>query len=178
MKKQVNKRQKALRHLTLSAMLTALSVVVLYIGALLDVFSLTAVGISSVFLLFAVREMSLAHRLFIYFGTAILSALLLPTPESAVLYVIFGGLYPLVKFPLERVRRPFSLLGKLLLLNAMVTVSELCSILLFHLPPMVWYLWLALYIVANPTFLLYDMLLDRMLIYYEARLRPRLYRYL
>lgn len=178
MKKRENKRRTALFRLTLSAMLTALSVVVLYLGALLDVMSLTAVGISSFFILFAVRELPLSYRLFIYFGTSLLSALLLPTPESALLYAILGGLYPLVKFPMERLRRPLPLVCKLLLVNAVVTASELCSVFLFALPPMAWYLLLALYVIANPTFLLYDRVLDRLLIYYEARLRPRLARYL
>ena len=154
MKKQENNRHTALLRLTLSAMLTALSVVVLYLGALLDVLSLTVVAISSVFLLFAVRELPLGYRLFIYFGTAILSALLLPSKEPALLYAMFGGLYPLVKFPIEHLRRPLPLLLKLLFFNAVITVSELCSVYLFGLPPYVWYLLLALYAIANPAFLL------------------------
>lgn len=159
-------------------MLTALSVVVLYVGALLEVLSLTAVALSSVFLFFAVRELPLGCRLFIYFGTALLSALLLPTPESALLYALFGGLYPLVKLPLGRLRRPLPVLLKLLFFNAVVTLSEICSVFLFGLPPYAWYLLIALYAIANPAFFLYDRLLDRLLIYYEARLRPRLGRYL
>ena len=37
---------------------------------------------------------------------------------------------------------------------------------------------LALLVLANPTFLLYDLLLDRLLVWYEVRLRPRIARYL
>lgn len=178
MGKKENKRQKSLQYLVLSAMLTALSVVVLYIGALLDILSLTAVAVASLFLLFAVREMPLLYRLFIYGGTSLLAALLLPTPEAALLYAMFGGLYPLLKFIIERRPRPLAICFKLLLLNAVVTVAELCSVFLFQLPPMAWYLLLALYLLANPAFFLYDKLLDRLLVLYEVRLRPHLGRFL
>ena len=63
-------------------------------------------------------------------------------------------------------------------INAVITLSELCSVLLFSLPPAAWYVLLLFYLIANPTFLLYDRVLDRLLIYYEVRLRPRLARYL
>ncbi len=177
MKKKENARQTALFRLTLSAMLTALSVVVLYLGTLLDVLSLTAVAIASLFLLFAVREFSVTYRLFIYFGTGILAVLLLPSLETAVLYALLG-LYPLFKFPVERIRRPLPLVLKLLYVNTVITLSELCTVFLFHLPAEAWYMLLALYLIANPAFFLYDRVLDRMLIVYEARLRPRLSRYL
>ena len=178
MKKQPSLRHRRLLSLTLSAMLTALSVAILYLGALLDVLSLTAAAIASLPLLFAVRELSLCYRLFIYFGTGILSLLLLPHPEMAVLYGLLGGLYPLIKYVLERRRRPWPFLLKLVYCNAVITLSELCTVFLLGLPAQAWYMLLLFYLVANPAFFLYDRVLDRMLIYYEARLRPRLARYL
>ena len=178
MRAQKNGRQKALLHLTLSAMLTALSVVILYLGSLIDVLSLTAVAIASLPMLFAVRELPALYRLFLYAGTTVLAALLLPSPEAAVLYALLGGLYPMIKFPIEHLRRPLPLLLKLLYVNLLITVSELLTVLVFLLPPSTWYVLLALYLIGNPALLLYDRVLDRLLIYYEVRLRPRLGRYL
>lgn len=168
---------RRLRRLTLSAMLIALSVVLLYLGTLLDVLSLSAVALSSFLMFLAVRELPFGYRLAVYFGTSLLSALLLPYPEAAVLYVMFGGFYPLVKLPLERLRRPLPLLFKLLYFNAVITLSELCSVLLFGLPASAWYILALLYLVANPVFFLYDRVVDRLLVYYEARLRPRFAHY-
>ena len=178
MKKKQSKRSRALRCLTLSAMLTALSVVVLYLGALLDVLSLSATALSSLFILFAVRELPLPYRLAVYFGTSLLALILLPTPESAVLYASLGGLYPLLKHPLERMRRPLPLILKLLYCNLLIAGSEIFCIFLLGMPPSSWYILLPLFLIGNPAFLLYDRMLDRLSVYYEARLRPRLARYL
>lgn len=178
MGREKNERHRRLRYLTLSAMLTALSVVILYMGSLLDILTLTVVGIVSVFMLFAVRELPVIYRLFIYVGTSILAALFMPTPETPLLYATFGGLYPLLKFPMERLHRFFTVMLKLLFFNTVITAFELCSVFVFGLPSSVWYMLLLLYLVANPTFYIYDRLLDRLLIDYEVRLRPRLARYL
>ena len=159
-------------------MLAALSFVILYLGTLLDVLTLTAVGLASLFMLVAVRELPCLFRLLVYFATVLLSFLLLPNPEAGVLYLLLGGAYPMLKFPFEHLHRPLPLLCKLLYINAVITLSELCSVLLFSLPPAAWYVLLLFYLIANPTFLLYDRVLDRLLIYYEVRLRPRLARYL
>ena len=178
MKKQENKRRRALFSLTLSAMLCALSIVILYLGTLLDVVTLTAVALASLLMMLAVRELSIGYRLMIYVGATLLAALLLPNPEAAILYAMLGGLYPLIKLPIERLRRPLPVVLKLVYTNLLITASELLSLFVFALTPSAWYILLPLYLIGNPTFLLYDKVLDRLLIYYEARLRPRLARYI
>ena len=123
-----------------------------------------------------VKELFRNNKL--YLAMTVLAALLLPSPEAAVLYALLGGLYPMIKFPIEHLRRPLPLLLKLLYVNLLITVSELLTVLVFLLPPSTWYVLLALYLIGNPALLLYDRVLDRLLIYYEVRLRPRLGRYL
>ncbi len=178
MPKRQNEGRSRVRRLTLAAMMTALSVTVLYLGALFDVMSLSAAGIASLFTLLTVRECRGAYPYFVYAATAILSFLLLPQKEAALLYVLLGGFYPIVKFPLEHLRRPFPLLLKLFYLNFVVTAVELLSIWLFYLPPMPLPYYLVLYLIANPAFFLYDRLLDKLLVLYEAKWRPRIANYL
>jgi hypothetical protein len=165
------------RRLTLTAMLAALSVALLYVGGLLDVMEISAVAATSLFVLFSLRETGLLYALSLYAATSFL-AFLLVRPSLGVLYLLFGGLYPLFKFPLERHRRPLPLLFKLLYLNVIITAVELLTVFVFALPFEGWLLLLFLYALANPTFLLFDKLLDRLLVLYEARLRPRIAQYL
>ena len=176
--KRQNRINQRTRRLTLTAMLSALSVALMYVGALLEVMEITTVAITALFVLFALREMGLGHAFALYAATSILSLLLIPRPSVGVLYVLFGGLYPLLKFPLERHRRPLPLLFKLLYLNVIITAVELLTVFVFALPFEGWPLLLLLYALANPTFLLFDKLLDRLLVLYEARLRPRIAQYL
>ncbi len=178
MSKRQSESQSRVRRLTLAAMLTALSVTVLYLGALLDVMSLTAAGVASLFTLFAVRECRGAYPYFVYAATGILSFILLPTKEAALLYFLFGGLYPIVKFPLEHLRRPFPFLLKFIYLNVIITAVELASIYFFLLPPLPLPYYIILYLFVNPVFFLYDRLIDRVLIVYEAKWRARIADYL
>lgn len=166
------------RRLTLTAMLCTLSVAVMYLCTLLDVLELTGVAIAAVFMLLTVRELGRAHSLMLYVATALLSLLLLPRPDAGVMYALFGGLYPLIKFPIERRRRSWPLLIKLLYINVIITAIELLTVYVFLLPFEGWGILLLLYAIANPTFFLFDHLLNRLLILYEARLRPRIARYL
>jgi predicted membrane protein len=90
------------RKLAVAAMLCALGVVLLYVGSVIEVLDLTMVGISSVLVFFAVLEMGNPFPFLIYFVTAILSMLLLPSKFAAVFYLLFGGIYPILKAKLER----------------------------------------------------------------------------
>lgn len=159
-------------------MLSALSVVILYLGTLLDVLILTAAGIASLLVWLAKRELPRTFAVSLYVATSFLSLLLLPNPEAGVAYLLFGGLYPLLKNSLERHRRPLPLLLKLLYINLTVTAIEAISFFVLSIPFEGIWLLLSLYALANPTFLLYDLLLDRLLVWYEVRLRPRIARYL
>ncbi len=173
MKQYHNERRRRTRRLTLSAMLTALGVLVLYLGALFDAGSLSAAGIASLFMLLAVRECRGVYPYFVFAATTVLAFLLLPQKEGAVLYLLFGGFYPIVKFPIERVRRPFPFLIKLTYVNLVITLTELAAVYLFYLPTLPWGYYAALYLLANPVFFLYDHLLNRILVLYEAKWRAR-----
>ena len=177
MKKKSTLSEKT-KHLTLTAMLTALSVVILYLGTLLDVMIISAAGIASLFVWLAKRELPRAYAVSLYLATSFLSLFLLPNPEAGVTYLFFGGLYPLLKQTFERRARPLPLLLKLLYVNAAVLAVEAIGFFLLSIPFEGLWLLLALLVLANPTFLLYDLLLDRLLIWYEVRLRPRITRYL
>lgn len=159
-------------------MLCALSVAILYLGVLLDVLEISAVAIASLFMLFCLRELGRSQAFMLYAATTFLSVILLPRPEAGILYGLFGGLYPIIKFPMERHRRPLPLLFKLLYLNAVITAMELLTVYVFALPFEGLPILLLLYAIANPTFLLFDHLLDRLLVLYEVRIRPRIARFL
>ncbi len=174
MKQYYEERRRRTRRLTLSAMLTALGVLILYLGALVDVGSLAAAGLTSLLMLLAVRECRGAYPYFVFAATAILAFFLLPQKEGALLYLLFGGFYPIMKFKIERMRRPFPFLTKLVYVNLVITLAELATIYFFYLPPLAWGYYAALYLLANPTFFLYDRLLDRILVLYEAKWRPRM----
>ena len=105
----------------------------------------------------------------------VLGLLLLPDKGAALLYLMFLGLYPVVKGRIE------SLGGlvvewclKLLYFNAALTAAWfLLRQLLFPNPPawMAQGLW-AVYLAGNGAFVVYDVGLSRLVALLRARLRP------
>ncbi len=166
------------RRLTWLAMLCALSVAFMYLGNLLDVLEISAVAIASLFMLFCVHEMGYAAAWMLYAATAVLTLLLVPSKGVGGLYLLFGGLYPLIKFPLERIPRPWPIVLKLIYMAAVITAVECATVFLFLLPFEGWTLLVLLYVIALPTFVMYDILLSRLLVLYEVRIRPRIARFL
>lgn len=84
-------------------MLAALSTVILFMGTIIDALDLSCAVLAG----FAVLAMRIRHgragSFAVYCVTAVLSFALLPNKVPAVLYVFYGGLYPLLKPEIERI---------------------------------------------------------------------------
>lgn len=169
-----NTQKSNTRRLAMGAMLAALGVVLLVFGTVIDVLSLTAAALAAIPLYIALREMGYRRATLVYLVTAVLSVLLFPQSEAALSYALLLGLYTLLKMPIERVHRYAAIPLKLLFFNVTFTLIELVGIFLFSIPPLAWELYAVTYLVGNVAFLLYDFVLDRMIILYEARLRARI----
>ena len=82
---------RATRRLAVSAMLAALGVVLLWLGALVEVLDLSVAVLASMLAVFAVIEMGRRYAVLVYVVTALLSLLLLPVKTSALVYAVFAA---------------------------------------------------------------------------------------
>ncbi len=155
-------------------MLCALGVVVLYLGSVIEVLDLTMVAIASFMVFFAVLEMGGPFPCLIYLVTSILSMLLLPSKFAAVFYLLFGGIYPILKAGLERLPRILSWVLKFVYFNAVMTLVIAASLYLFHVEDTDVGFNLAFYSLGNVTFFLYDLASTRLITLYLYKLRRRL----
>lgn len=160
--------------LTLSAALVALGVVLLLLGGVLEVLELTAVALASVLVFFAHRELPFPSAWLIFAATATLSLLLVPNRTAALLYLIFGGWYPIVRHYIECLPRPLAWVLKLVAFNAAATAVLVGSYLLFGLPPEGALIYALVYALGNLAFVFYDIVLGRSVFFYTLRLRPLL----
>ena len=101
---------------------------------------------------------------------------LLPDKGVALLYLIFLGLYPVVKNNIEGLRRlPLEWLCKLACFNAALSLFWFALRALFLPDPPVWLgerTWL-LYLAGNLIFVLYDVGLSRLIALVMARMPGR-----
>ena len=88
----INTKNKTHR-LAVCAILSALGVVLIYFGSLIEVLDMSAAVLASVGCIFAAIEFGGAYPWLIYAVTGVLSLILVPNPISALMYILFFGFY-------------------------------------------------------------------------------------
>mgnify|MGYP001309152863 CR=1 FL=1 len=154
---------------TLTGLLTALSVSALYLSSAFPNVKLSMAAIASLFAASALAEAGISAAAFVFAGSAVLSYLLLPSKDGALLYIVFFGYYPIVKSLAERLKnKALGWAVKLLVMNAALTVLRLFLRNLLApgvqaLPPVL------VYLIVNAAFCVYDVGLTQLLILYAQR---------
>lgn len=160
------------KKLAFSAIVTALAVVFLYVGALFDVLDLSAAAFASLCVLWVTVEFGTRWALAVYAATALLALLLLPTKLPAVLYVGLFGYYPPLKaFYEQKLHGALVWVAKVVTMNAAVFVMIL--IVRYVAAEALWFEILLL-VTANIVFVIYDIALTRLMRAYVLVWRKRL----
>ena len=161
--------------IALCGVLSALSVAVMFCTGFLPTATIALPGLAGCLLIPVVAELGLSWGFGSYAVCGVLSFLLAPDREAALVYILFLGYYPVLYGVLAKIRnRALRWVVKLLLLNAAVGLEVAAAFFLLHLPMETGWLALALWLGVNLTFLLYDVALRRLIDLYFAKLRPRL----
>lgn len=157
-------------------MLSALSVTMLYVGSMLDFLDLTVACFASCVCAFAVIEFGGGAPWLIYLVTSVLSAIIVPQKITAAEYILFAGIYPILKYMMERrIKNNILLWGVKLVYMAAVLVLFYFASKLFVTgevyTPVMLAVTAALGIAA---FVMFDICLTRLITYYFYKLRKRL----
>lgn len=171
---------KSTKKITLCAILTALSVVLLTLGTLTQVLDLSMAAIVSCFVVLIRIEIGGAYPYLFWAATSLATYLILPSAEGAGLLFAALGLYPLLKAVLERLPRVLEWILKLLVGAAIIAVFVLLAKFVFMLPDDILQGWMlpVFCAVALAAFVLYDVALSRLIVLYSLRIRPKIERFL
>ena len=168
------KKKSQTKLLTVSAMLSALGVIVLAFGSVFQTLDLTTAALASFFCIYAVIEMGGAYPLMIWGVTAFLGLLLLPQKTPAIFF-LFIGCYPILKEKLEKLSRWLCWLLKLLVFHAMAGMFLLTVRIFFPEDLAISFggILLVSYVLAVVTFVVYDYALSKVITLYLLRLRDQ-----
>ena len=158
------------------AILCALSFVLLLIGAIFEVLDFSVAILASLPILFCLAEMGYSYAFLTYGVTTLLGLLLLPgTKFPVLLYALCGGIYPILKKFLEKIKKPWALIWKVLFVNADAVVVWFLSEWLVPENDQFKNIWMIAFFVGMwLVFALYDRLLTRTEIMYWRYWRKRL----
>ena len=171
------KTSTQVKYLTVSAMLCALGVIVLGLGAVIEVIDLTVAVIASLLTVYAIIEMGGAYPWLIWAVTSIIALLFLPLKTPVLFYALLTGYYPIIKQKIERrfARIPawsikFGVLA--------VSIGIIWGTAQLFLPDLMespngWIAIVAALVLAVLAFVLYDICLTRLITLYFVRWQKR-----
>lgn len=165
----------------LCGVLAALAVALLFFGGAIPFAAIACPVLASMVMIPVYTETGKKWSLLWYAAVALLGLLLAPDKEAAILFAFFGY-YPMLKKWFGRL--PNSVIKwvvKLVYVNAAVFAAYSLMIFVFRMDAvsaefaeMERYLLIVLLVLANISFVLYDILIDRLEIFYHVRIRPKL----
>lgn len=179
MKNQKNRNSEKRRAfcVALGGIFTALGVVIMYAGSLIEVLDLTAAVIASLLCIVTVIDLGKRWAWVVYAATSVLATVLLPNKFPAVTYLLFVGYYPMIKAALEGriTSRGVRFAVKLLIFNPAFAAITAVSVFVLRIPfDERGFMIAVLFALGNLTFIIYDIALTRLITFYIVKLRPRL----
>ena len=170
----------SIKRLTVSAMLVAIGVIFLGIGALIDVLDISMAVIASLSVIIAIIEYGKGTPWMVYAAISVLSFLLIPNKLPSIFFALFFGFYPIIKEKLERKNTIVRWILKELIFNVCLTAIILIYFLLFfqglnlNVPlSLPWIIAIAV-LLCEGIFILYDIALTKIITFYVIHLRKRL----
>lgn len=164
-------RNRGAGRVALTAVLAAFSLILLYASCLAPTGRMGVVALAGLLPAAAVVSFGPGAGALCYAGTGILAFFLLPDKGNALLYLLFFGIYPLVKYAVERLKKlPLELVLKLAFFNAILSVFwfALKAVFLAAMPVGDLATWLV-YLAGNLAFLVYDFGFSKLIAFYVAR---------
>nr|WP_302598393.1 hypothetical protein [uncultured Cellulosilyticum sp.] len=169
--------------LTLGGILVALSVVLLYLSTFIPTNTLVLLTLVSFMPPIALMEKGLKTALLVYICTTLSSLLFIPL-NITLLYLLFFGIYGIIKGLIERINKPFlEIVLKLLFFNSIFLISvfllssllgiNVLNSLMTHLtyfktkPLNSNTRFLILFGIVQPIFLIYDYALTLLVGHYD-----------
>lgn len=177
-----SERSNRTKRVAVSGVLVALGVIILYIGSIVEVLNISMAAIASLICVIAVIEYGRLYPIMIFAATSIIAMLLLPEKLTPSIYALLIGYYPILKELIERIGKksmsrrlmiPIHYALKLVFFNAALFVVVMVAIHVLILPESAEWLKILTFLLANATFLVYDLALTRMISMYVFRLRSR-----
>ena len=157
-------------------MLSAISVAIISAGLLFPTFDLVAGMLASFSIIVIVCELGRGYALTAFCATATLALVLAPNNSGAWFYAIFMGYYPILKSLIEvKIRNRLTAITiKIITFNITLTIGIFIAVKLFLYERFIGWYAVGLVVLAEASFILYDILLTKIVFYYFRVLRHRL----
>ena len=150
---------KETRMIAAGAMMSALCVVIMLLGAVVDLGTYAAALLAGVALMPYGQKYGRKYQLMAFAVSAALSFMLVPNIEQNLMFLGFYGWYPILWPSLQKLPKSFGYLAKFVVFNVFFISIELLVMLVLVPEVMGSTLFIVFILTANVTFFAYDYML-------------------
>ena len=160
------------KNITLGGIMMALSIVILYLATIIPINTIAIMTIASSIIAITILRSDVKTACTVYIGTTILGFFLVPL-DFVIYYGVFFGVYGIVKYYIERLRKlPLEIILKLIVFNSMLILISILLGLSFSslnttLPSA------ALILGAQVVFIIYDYALTIIITFYLNKIHKK-----
>ncbi len=163
------------KRIALNGILGALTVICLVLAAILPTNRLSLYALSSFFVAVSIIESGVKAGWIFYVATCLLALIVVPNKLGIIPYVIFYGMYGIVKYYIEKLNKIIvEYMLKLVFFNICVGIAALTVIEFFGFKLAVELPWWLLIIALQVIFFLYDIVYTLFINFYRGKLRRKL----
>ena len=163
---------KRTKTLTVSSLMAALCVVILSLGSLIESLDISLAIVAGLIILILSAEYGDRVAMTVFCVVSILS-FLLPQKSAGLFFLALSGWYPVVQKKIHMLPPFFCRLVKIALFNFVLVLLLALSFFVTGIPETRW-VYGTLAVLGNLCFYCYDLLLDRILLWYLMKLRHHL----
>ncbi len=163
------------KRIALNGILGALAVICLVLAAILPTNRLSLYALSSFFVAVSIIESGVKAGWIFYAATCLLALIVVPYKLGIIPYVIFFGMYGIVKYYIEKLDKiVVEYILKFAFFDICVGIAALTIIEVFGFSLAVELPWWLLIIALQVVFFLYDIVYTLFINFYRGKLRPKL----
>ena len=161
------------KEITLSAILIALTIVILYLNLLLPISTISILTLASLLIPVALIRGSMKSAILVYIASSIIGFFIIPI-NIILLYILFFGIYGIIKFYIEKLNKlPLEITLKIIFFNIIFFLG--LNIFDTFIPIEITKLPMGLFwIIAQIVFLVFDYALTLLISFYLERIHPKL----
>lgn len=161
--------------LTFASLICALSVALMWLSSFFPTLSLTIVAISGILIIAVLLECGYKSAILCFAATALLSVAIVPDKVNVIFYIFILGSYPIVKSFLEKIRNiKISYFVKLVYCIFLLFVLYFAFTgVVLQFIPMSDFILPILLVGGSLFFLIYDMALTKLIVFYLLRIQPK-----
>lgn len=169
--------KKDIKNITLSSIFSALIVVLILLGTLVELLDITVAAVCALIVFIVKIESGGKYPFLVYLTASILALVFIPMSSATLYFIGFFGYYPILKTVFRKLNKYLKKLICIIIFNISMCALMLLFKAVFALQNEPWQIYVALLVTSNIFFICFDYLLDVFIFIYLKKIRPKFKRF-